>query len=88
MKKWGPLLVAVVSLALSAGCGGSAGNDQVRGDSVVTSNSSGKQCAAGYVTAKLPWGTKCLVHGERCKSGKSKAYKRYGFTCTSQRRLD
>ena len=84
MKKWAPLLAAAASLALAAGCGGGGGNGQV----VVTSKSSGKQCDAGYVTAKLPWGTRCLVHGELCKSGKNKAYKRYGFTCTSERRLD
>ena len=85
MKKWGPLLVATASLALAAGCGGGGNNN---GQVVVTSNGSGKQCDAGYVTAELPWGTKCLVHGERCKAGQDEAYKRYGFTCTAERRLD
>ncbi len=37
-------------------------------------------CSAGYVSAKLPWGHKCLRAGEFCKVG-NKAYLRYGFFC-------
>jgi hypothetical protein len=37
-------------------------------------------CGSGYVSAKLPWGHKCLRSGEFCKVG-NKAYRRYGFTC-------
>ena len=37
-------------------------------------------CGAGYVSAKLPWGHKCLGAGEFCKVG-NPAYKRYGFVC-------
>jgi hypothetical protein len=35
---------------------------------------------AGYVTAHLPWGVKCLHAGEFCKVG-NRAYLRYGFVC-------
>jgi hypothetical protein len=37
-------------------------------------------CGAGYVSAQLPWGHKCLRAGEFCKVGDA-AYLRYGFTC-------
>jgi len=39
-------------------------------------------CGAGYVSANLPWGHKCLRSGEFCKVG-NPAYRRYGFTCPS-----
>ena len=37
-------------------------------------------CGAGYVSANLPWGHKCLRAGEFCKVG-NKAYARYRFVC-------
>ena len=37
-------------------------------------------CGAGYVSASLPWGSKCLRSGEFCKIG-NVAYMRFGFTC-------
>lgn len=37
-------------------------------------------CGAGYVSARLPWGHKCLRAGEFCKVG-NRAYRRYGFFC-------
>jgi len=39
-------------------------------------------CGAGYVSASLPWGHKCLRAGEFCKVGNS-AYRRYGYVCPS-----
>jgi len=39
-------------------------------------------CSAGYVSASLPWGRKCLRAGEFCKVGNA-AYIRYGFMCPS-----
>jgi hypothetical protein len=44
------------------------------------------QCSAGYVSANLPWGHKCLRAGEFCKVG-NKAYLRYGFVCPSSGHL-
>lgn len=39
-------------------------------------------CGAGYVSASVPWGHKCLRAGEFCKIG-NRAYIRYGFYCPS-----
>ena len=41
-----------------------------------------KSCSAGYVTAHLSWGTKCLRAGEFCKKG-NREYLKYGFYCPS-----
>jgi len=38
------------------------------------------QCGAGYESAYLPWGHRCLRAGEFCKVG-NRAYLRYGFYC-------
>jgi hypothetical protein len=43
-------------------------------------------CGAGYVSASLPWGHKCLRAGEFCKAGNT-AYRRYGFVCPKTRHL-
>jgi hypothetical protein len=43
-------------------------------------------CGAGYVSAQLPWGHKCLRAGEFCKVG-NQAYLRYGFVCPSSGHL-
>lgn len=43
-------------------------------------------CGAGYVSANLPWGHKCLRAGEFCKIGNT-AYRRYGFVCPSSGHL-
>jgi hypothetical protein len=37
-------------------------------------------CGAGYTSASLPWGHKCLRAGEFCKVGNA-AYRRYGYVC-------
>jgi hypothetical protein len=39
-----------------------------------------KTCRAGYVSAQLSWGNKCLRAGEFCKVG-NREYLKYGFTC-------
>jgi hypothetical protein len=39
-------------------------------------------CGSSYVSASLPWGSKCLRAGEFCKVGNA-AYLRYGFVCPS-----
>lgn len=39
-------------------------------------------CGAGYVSASLPWGHKCLRAGEFCKVG-NVAYRRFGYVCPS-----
>lgn len=43
-------------------------------------------CGAGYVSANLPWGHKCLRAGQFCKIG-NKAYLRFGFTCPANGHL-
>jgi hypothetical protein len=39
-----------------------------------------KTCSAGYVSANLPWGHKCLRAGEFCKV-RNTAYLKYGYVC-------
>ena len=43
-------------------------------------------CSASYVTASLPWGSKCLRAGEFCKVGNA-AYRPYCFICPSSGHL-
>jgi hypothetical protein len=66
------LLVATAALGF-----GAAGSTQARPASAVLARAT---CGAGYVSAKLPWGHKCLRAGEFCKVG-NKAYRKYGFVC-------
>jgi hypothetical protein len=70
-------LVAVAALGLSFGVAGVA-----QAHSVATA----KKCGAGYVSANLPWGHKCLRAGEFCKVH-NKAYLKYGFYCPSDGHL-
>jgi hypothetical protein len=65
-------LVAVAALGF-----GAAGSAQAR---PVAVHLAAKACSAGYVSAKLPWGHKCLRAGEFCKVG-NRAYRKYGFVC-------
>jgi hypothetical protein len=44
-------------------------------------------CGAGYVSARLPWGHRCLRAGEFCKVGNT-AYRRYGFVCPRSGHLE
>ena len=44
-------------------------------------------CGAGYVSAHLPWGSKCLRAGEFCKVANT-AYRRYGFYCPATGHLE
>ena len=69
MRKRLALVVAVVALA------GVPGTAPVASAAPVH-----VACGAGYVSARLPWGHKCLRAGEFCKVG-SRAYRRYGFYC-------
>lgn len=66
-------LFVVGALGLS-GLGGIAGAAQAH------SVAAAKTCSAGYVSANLPWGHKCLRAGEYCKVG-NKAYLKYGYYC-------
>ena len=62
--------LAVIAILLAGfGAAGSAHASVARAD-----------CGAGYVSASLPWGHKCLRAGEFCKIG-NKAYIRYGYVC-------
>lgn len=66
------------SLVVVAALGfGAAGSAQARPAAV---HVAAKRCSAGYVSAKLPWGHKCLRAGEFCKVG-NRAYRKYGFVC-------
>jgi len=42
-------------------------------------------CSAGYVSAHLSDGDKCLRNGEICSASMENEYHAYGFTCTSGR---
>jgi hypothetical protein len=66
-------LFAVAALGLAA-AGTSAQARPVAGSVAA------KHCSAGYVSASLPWGHKCLRAGEFCKVGNT-AYLRYGYYC-------
>ena len=65
-------LLAVTALGL--GFGGTAGAGAPQAQPLAA------RCSNGYVSAKLPWGHKCLRAGEFCKVG-NKAYRKYGFVC-------
>jgi hypothetical protein len=65
-------LVAVAALGF-----GAAASAQAR---PVAAGPAATACSAGFVSAKLPWGHKCLRAGEFCKVG-NKAYVKYGFVC-------
>jgi hypothetical protein len=71
-------LVAVAALGF-----GAAASAQAR---PVAVSAVAKTCSAGYVSANLPWGHKCLRAGEFCKVG-NKAYRKYGFYCPSSGHL-
>ena len=71
-------LVAVAALGIAA-----AGSAQGR---PVTARPGAAACSAGYVSANLPWGHKCLRAGEFCKVG-NKAYLKYGFVCPASGHL-
>lgn len=45
-----------------------------------------KTCGAGYVSAHLSWGDKCLRAGEFCKVG-NREYLRIGFYCPASGHL-
>jgi len=45
-----------------------------------------RSCGAGYVSAHLSWGDKCLHAGQFCKVG-NREYLKYGFVCPSTRHL-
>jgi hypothetical protein len=54
--------------------------------SIAPAASARSTCGAGYVSASLPWGHKCLRAGEFCKVSNA-AYTRFGFTCPSSGHL-
>ncbi|HZT94637.1 MAG TPA: hypothetical protein VE985_09190 [Gaiellaceae bacterium] len=66
-------LLAVAALGF-----GAAGSAQARPAAALTPAAA--TCSAGYVSARLPWGHKCLRAGEFCKVG-NRAYRRYGVVC-------
>ena len=41
-------------------------------------------CSAGWVSANLSWGHKCLRAGQFCKRG-DREYAKFGFSCPSGR---
>jgi hypothetical protein len=78
------LLVVAAALALVVGQGCSGGGDEPEAP---TPAAAAGACEAGYVEADLPWGQKCLVHGELCKQAEDAAYHDYGFHCHEDARL-
>jgi hypothetical protein len=45
-------------------------------------------CSSSYVSARLPWGRKCLRGGQFCKLDGDRYYHRYGFHCHASSRDD
>ena len=87
VKKLAALLLASASLGLAAaGCGG-GGNDTASGTADMAAQGK-KKCEAGYIDARLPWGRRCLVHGQYCRKSRDKAYHKFGFHCHTSARLD
>ncbi len=80
-----PLAAALAFAA--AGCGGN-GKTAPTVATTSTGTIAGFSCDPGYRAAALPWGNKCLVHGQYCRGGQDEAYAAYGFRCTVDRRLD
>jgi hypothetical protein len=68
-------LFAVAALGLGLGAAGPAQARPFEVQAPVTT-----MCSRGYVSARLPWGHKCLRAGEFCKVG-NRAYRKYGFYC-------
>lgn len=86
MKQYGALLVAAAALALAVGQGCTTGGDEPEAAAPPAPAAAGA-CEPGYVDADLPWGQKCLVHGELCKVDQDAAYHEYGFHCHEDARL-
>jgi hypothetical protein len=91
VKQHGALLAAAVAaLALAALQGCSSGGDEPEAAPIAPVEelpAESGSCDAGYVYADLPWGEKCLVHGELCKQAEDAAYHEYGFHCHEDARL-
>jgi hypothetical protein len=86
MRRYGLLAVTVAALALAlAGCGGGASTEGGPKTDITIQTRSAGNCDPGYVEATLPWGVKCLVHGELCKSGHDADYAKYDFKCVDGR---
>ena len=86
LKKRVASLLAVASICLVGSVGGASAQP--------TSSPAGAQisaaCSAGYVHAVLPDGSRCLHSGEFCshKAGYAAAYKKAGFRCKANGRLE
>jgi hypothetical protein len=85
MKQQLALLVVAAALALVAGQGCTGGGDEP--EAPTPPAVAAGACEAGYVEADLPWGQKCLVHGELCKQAEDAAYHEYDFHCHEDARL-
>jgi len=75
MRRWLALAAVVVAAFVSAAVPQHAAASPAR-----------RACRAGYVSATLPWGHKCLRAGEFCKV-ENAAYKRFGFVCPASGHL-
>jgi len=81
VNAWGGVKLkrlAVVALALALAPIGAAVSN-------AGASSPSSHCSAGYVTANLSWGHKCLRAGQYCKIKGDREYHRYRFHCHTGR---
>jgi hypothetical protein len=86
LKKRVASLLAVASIGVVGLAGGvSAQPARSHGSAQVSA-----ACSSGYVHAVLPDGSRCLHSGEYCshKPGYAAAYRRAGFVCDREGRLE
>ena len=70
--------LALICVVAVAGLGAGYANAPTASSAPLSSARA--SCGAGYVSAHLSWGNKCLRAGEFCKVWNAE-YRRYGFYC-------
>jgi hypothetical protein len=86
LKKRVASVVAVVAIGVVGLVGGASAQPASSPNVAQVS----KSCGNGDVSANTPGGVKCLGPGEYCshKAGYAAAYRKAGFRCNRERRLE
>jgi hypothetical protein len=74
-------------LLLAAGLFASLASPSPAASDVVAPAAATRTCSAGYTSARLSWGQKCLRQGQFCKVSRDREYHRYRFHCHTGGRL-